>query len=221
MHGRSRSTRLGREGRFQNDQLLAPCRKLGMPMAGLPQTNKYDRKDSPAEKGNARESTEACANEGSRRFKSAPLRQRALVSGISLGQGTVLRQVISFSATLRVKGEASRSREQRAPPFLARRPAGGVPSSQLCESHPAICCGANRISRRCGKQQVVACIEYSDPCLRPTYDADAAPDISASKTSLLEVKGLHWYEACWQASGLHVLVSANGRTKFPPRRLAT
>ena len=47
-----------------------------MPLAGLPHANKYDRKDSPAEKEMRVRTREHVRNEGSRRFKSAPLRQR-------------------------------------------------------------------------------------------------------------------------------------------------
>jgi hypothetical protein len=47
-----------------------------MPLAGLPHANKYDQKDSPAEKEMRVRTREHVRNEGSRRFKSAPLRQR-------------------------------------------------------------------------------------------------------------------------------------------------
>jgi hypothetical protein len=46
-----------------------------MPLAGLPQANKYDQRDSPAEKEMRVRTREHVRNEGSRRFKSAPLRQ--------------------------------------------------------------------------------------------------------------------------------------------------
>ena len=44
-----------------------------MPLAGLPHANKYDQKDSPAEKEMRVRTREHVRNEGSRRFKSAPL----------------------------------------------------------------------------------------------------------------------------------------------------
>ena len=46
-----------------------------MPLAGLPHANRYDQKDSPAEKEMRVRTREHVRNEGSRRFKSAPLRQ--------------------------------------------------------------------------------------------------------------------------------------------------
>jgi hypothetical protein len=44
-----------------------------MPLAGLPHANKYDQKDSLAEKEMRVRTREHVRNEGSRRFKSAPL----------------------------------------------------------------------------------------------------------------------------------------------------
>ena len=44
-----------------------------MPLAGLPHANKYDQKDSPAEKEMRVRTREHVRNEGSRRLKSAPL----------------------------------------------------------------------------------------------------------------------------------------------------
>ena len=55
-----------------------------MPLAGLPHANKYDQKDSPAEKEMRVRTREHVRNEGSRRFKSAPLRQRIRISGANL-----------------------------------------------------------------------------------------------------------------------------------------
>jgi hypothetical protein len=43
MHGRSRSPRLGREWRFQNDQIACAMPELGMSMDGLPQFRSSER----------------------------------------------------------------------------------------------------------------------------------------------------------------------------------
>ena len=86
MHGRSRSPRLGREGRFQNAQLLAPCRSSGC-LCSHTSINMIER-ILPRRKEMRVRARKHVRNEGSRRFKSTPLRQRVWLLRQSPGNST-------------------------------------------------------------------------------------------------------------------------------------
>ena len=109
MLGGSRSPR-GRAARgdFQNDNCL---RHAGarMPLAGLPHANKYDRKDSPAEKEMRVRTREHVRNEGSRRFKSAPLRHTVWHASLHYGEAMKLARGARFTRG-RGRGECQRQR---------------------------------------------------------------------------------------------------------------
>jgi hypothetical protein len=69
MLGRSRSPAVGPRGAIFKTTNCLRHAGARMPLAGLPHANKYDRKDSPAEKEISVRTREHMRNEGSRRFK--------------------------------------------------------------------------------------------------------------------------------------------------------
>jgi hypothetical protein len=131
MHGRSRSPRLGREGRFQNDQLLAPCRSSGCLWQGSHTPINMIEKILPRREEMHVRARKHVRNEGSRRFKSTPLRQRVWLLRQSPGNSTkcpplwsvLSPQPVNWCRRAAAFGmEGWRVRCRRSAPFDPRRP---------------------------------------------------------------------------------------------------
>ena len=85
-----------------------------MPLAALPHANKYDRKDSPAEKEMRVRTREHVRNEGSRRFKSAPLPTESGCCGNLREQCEMTAFVARFERPTEPEKAASRRRAARS-----------------------------------------------------------------------------------------------------------